>query len=67
MPLRLAGLARSLAGRWREVSLMDVVTGLAEALPSGLYTGAGIEKYIREILADATSPTTSGCSSPSCT
>ena len=25
MPLRLAGLARSLAGRWREVSLMDVV------------------------------------------
>ena len=35
MPLRLAGLARSLAGRWREVSLMDVFTGLAEALPSG--------------------------------
>ena len=35
MPLRLAGLARSLAGRWREVSLMDVFTGLAEALPPG--------------------------------
>jgi NTE family protein len=53
MPLRLAGLARSLAGRWREVSLMDVFTGLAEALPSGLYTGAGIENYIREVFYES--------------
>jgi predicted acylesterase/phospholipase RssA len=53
MPLRLIGLARSLAGRWREVSLMDVFTGLAEALPSGLYTGSGVESYIREVFADA--------------
>src|SRR6188472_1925709 len=30
MPLRMIGLARNLAGRWREISLMDVVTGLAE-------------------------------------
>ena len=53
MPLRLAGLARSLAGRWREVSLMDVFTGLAEALPPGLYTGAGIENYIREVFYES--------------
>ena len=53
MPLRLAGLARSLAGRWREVSLMDVLTGLAEALPPGLYTGAGIENYIREVFYES--------------
>ena len=53
MPLRLVGLARSLAGRWREVSLMDVVTGLAEGLPAGLYTGSGIEKYIREIFHES--------------
>jgi len=53
MPLRLAGLARSLAGRWREVSLMDVFTGLAEALPAGLYTGAGIESYIREVFHES--------------
>jgi len=53
MPLRLAGLARSLAGRWREVSLMDVFTGLAEALPSGLYTGGGIEDYIREVFYES--------------
>jgi NTE family protein len=49
MPLRMIGLARSLAGRWREISLMDVVTGLAEGLPAGLYTGSGVEKYIREM------------------
>jgi predicted acylesterase/phospholipase RssA len=53
MPLRIAGLARSLAGRWREVSLMDVFTGLAEALPSGLYTGSGIEQYIREAFIES--------------
>jgi predicted acylesterase/phospholipase RssA len=53
MPLRLVGLARSLAGRWREVSVMDVVTGLAEGLPAGLYTGSGIEKYIREIFHES--------------
>src|SRR5919108_2460 len=53
LPLRLAGLARMIAARWREVSFMDIVAGLAEALPPGMYTGAGVEKYIREILADA--------------
>jgi NTE family protein len=52
-PLRLAGLARTLAGRWREVSVMDVLTGLAEALPPGIYSGAGVEKYMRGILTDA--------------
>src|SRR5437588_103248 len=53
MPLRVVGLARSLAGRWREVSMMDLITGLAEALPAGLYTGAGIEKYIREVFKES--------------
>jgi NTE family protein len=53
MPLRVAGLARSLAGRWREVSLMDVLTGLAEALPPGLYSGSGIEQYIRDAFLES--------------
>jgi predicted acylesterase/phospholipase RssA len=53
LPLRLAGLMRTLAGRWREVSVMDVLTGLAEGLPPGIYTGAGVEKYMREILTDS--------------
>jgi len=53
MPLKLIGLGRSLAGRWREVSLMDIVTGLAEALPPGLYTGAGIEQYVRQLFRES--------------
>jgi predicted acylesterase/phospholipase RssA len=53
IPLRLVGLARSLAGRWREVSAMDVFTGLAEALPPGLYTGDGIESYIKEMFLES--------------
>ena len=31
---------------------MDLVLGLAEALPSGLYSGAGIERYVRDVLSD---------------
>jgi len=51
-PLRVAGLARELAGRLGEVSLMDVVNGLAEALPTGIYDGRAIEEYVAEVLAD---------------
>ena len=31
---------------------MDVLLGLAEGLPSGAYTGAGIEKYLHEVLSE---------------
>jgi len=31
---------------------MDVLLGLAEGLPSGAYTGAGIERYLRRVLAE---------------
>lgn len=51
-PLRLIDLARQLAGRIGEVSLMDVVTGLAGELPSGIYTGEGIEGYVEQVLSD---------------
>jgi NTE family protein len=51
-PLRLIGLGRELAGRLGEVSLMDVVNGLAETLPTGIYDGRGIEDYVAEVLAD---------------
>jgi NTE family protein len=51
-PLRLAGVARELAGRIGEVSLMDVVTGLSAALPNGLYDGRAIERYAEEALSD---------------
>ncbi len=32
--------------------MMDVATGLAEGLPTGIYHNRGIEQYIREVLAD---------------
>jgi len=51
-PLRLAGVARELAGRLGDVSLVDLVSGLSAALPTGLYDGRGIEKYVEEVLSD---------------
>ena len=41
LPLHTAGLIRSLAATWGQVTAMDIVLGLAEALPSGLYSGSG--------------------------
>src|SRR5919106_1438527 len=38
-PLRLGGVVRELAGRIGDVSIMDVLTGLSAALPTGLYDG----------------------------
>jgi NTE family protein len=52
LPWRALQLARELAPRLGQVSLMDVALGLAEGLPSGLYTGSGIEQYIRTVLSD---------------
>ncbi len=52
IPLRLAQLVRTLVRDPGQVSAMDVVVGLAEALPSGLYSGKGISDYVRAILSD---------------
>jgi len=52
MPLRAASLARQLLAQPGGVSLMDVVMGLADGLPSGLYTGEGIERYLHEVLSE---------------
>ncbi|MGI8585582.1 MAG: patatin-like phospholipase family protein, partial [Thermoleophilaceae bacterium] len=41
MPLRVAGLGRTLLGQLGQVSMMDLLIGLAEGLPSGVYDGAG--------------------------
>src|SRR5216110_1507789 len=51
-PLRLFGVARELVASLGEVSAVDLVTGLASGLPSGIYTGRGIERYMREVLSD---------------
>jgi predicted acylesterase/phospholipase RssA len=52
LPWELARIARDVAGQLGAISAMDVVLGLAEALPSGLYSGAGIEQYVRAVLSD---------------
>src|SRR3954470_878131 len=52
MPLRAVGLLRELAGNIGNVGLMDIAFGLAEGLPSGIYSTAGTEHYLREVLGD---------------
>jgi predicted acylesterase/phospholipase RssA len=51
-PLRLANLLRTLGRDLRQVSAVDLVLALAEALPTGLYSGDGIEGYVKRILSD---------------
>jgi NTE family protein len=51
-PLRLVHLLRRLAGDLGQISAVDLALVLAEILPSGLYSGEGIEDYVRRILAD---------------
>lgn len=52
LPLRLARVLRTLIRDLGQVSAVDVAVGLAEALPSGLYSGKGIERYVGTILSD---------------
>jgi NTE family protein len=50
LPLRMVSLARQVVAQRGQVSAMDVLLGLADGLPSGAYTGAGIESYLRSVL-----------------
>ncbi len=50
LPLRTLELVRSLA-RLGEFSAIDIGVGLAEALPTGLYSGSGLADYVAEVLA----------------
>jgi len=52
LPLRAASLARQIVSQPGGVSLMDVLIGFADCLPSGLYTGAGIERYLHKVLSE---------------
>ncbi len=51
-PLRLAQVLLTLARDVGQISAVDVVLGLADALPTGLYSADGIERYVRGILSD---------------
>ncbi len=50
MPLKALSAVKQFAASRGGVSAMDLALGLADVLPSGLYTGAGIEKYLDEVL-----------------
>jgi NTE family protein len=52
LPLRIASVVRRLAGNLGEISMVDIVTGLAEGLPTGIYHNRGIERYVRNVLSD---------------
>jgi NTE family protein len=52
LPLRTAELLSRLV-RMGDFSAIDIVVGLAEALPTGLYSGAGVGGYVEQVLADA--------------
>ena len=51
LPLRTLELVRSLV-RIGEFSAMDIGVGLAEALPTGLYSGSGVSDYVAEALGE---------------
>ena len=52
MPLRVVGTMRHLAANLGEVSMVDLVMGLAEGLPTGVYKNKGLEDYMAEVLSD---------------
>ncbi|MFN8216990.1 MAG: patatin-like phospholipase family protein [Solirubrobacterales bacterium] len=52
LPLRGLELVRALA-RIGELSAIDIGVGLAEALPTGLYSNGGLDEYIAEILSES--------------
>ncbi len=52
LPLRTLELARSLVGMGT-FSAMDLGVGLAEALPTGFYSGGGIADYVAGALSEA--------------
>jgi len=52
LPLHLLGVAREVGRTLPSLSPVDLAVALADLLPSGLYTGSGIEEYVREVLSD---------------
>src|SRR5215213_653463 len=52
LPLHLLGVMRGLGRSLGAFSTVDLAIALAEALPSGLYTGTGLEEYVRTVLSD---------------
>ena len=51
-PWHVARTVSSLPRNLTSLSLVDVVLALADALPTGFYTGSGVEEYVRSVLSD---------------
>ena len=67
LPFKVIGVVRELVENLGEISAVDLATGLAAALPKGIYSSSGIERYVHEVSPTPTARTTSGCSSASST
>ena len=52
LPLHVAMVARRLASHRGQASMMDLLLGIAEILPAGIYSGAGIERYLHKVLGE---------------
>jgi predicted acylesterase/phospholipase RssA len=51
LPLHLANVAKDLPRNLLTLSPVDLATALADALPSGIYTGSGVEEWLREVFS----------------
>jgi NTE family protein len=52
LPWRTLSLAHQVITQRGAISILDVLLGFAEGLPSGAYTGSGIERYLHEVLSE---------------
>ena len=52
LPLHVLGLLRGLGRSIGSFSTVDLAIALADILPSGLYSGSGLEEYVRTVLSD---------------
>lgn len=52
LPWQTVKVLRGMAGDLGQVSALDLILGIAEGLPSGMYSGSGIEHYVRTVLSD---------------
>ena len=52
LPLHLLGLLRGLGRSIGSFSTVDLAIAVADILPSGLYSGSGLEEYVRTVLSD---------------
>ena len=51
-PLHLLNVVKDLPRNLSALSPVDLAVALADALPSGIYSGSGIEQYVRTVLSD---------------